>query len=584
MPTDVRDSAFVARALRDTALYLELKGENAFKVRAYNLAADRVLAVGEKLAEAVREGRLAELPNIGPALAEKIVTLHTSGTLPLLEELRASYPPGILALLELPDLGPRKVAALWTSLGVGSLPALEEALRQGRVRGLKGFGEKSEAKLLAGLEQYRTAHARRRLGDVLPVALSLREELARAQGVVRIEVAGSVRRFCETVSDVDIIASAPEAAPVLEALARRNGVATVLGKGDSKCSVRLQDGLQVDLRVLPDEDFATALHHFTGSKAHHVRLRGRARDLGLTISEWGVFRGEEKLAVPDETALYRLLGMAYVPPELREDAGEFEAALAGTLPTDLVEPSDIRGAVHAHTTWSDGRASLLDMARAAAARGLAYLTITDHSASAGYASGLSAERLRQQWKEVDAVQAQVPQVRLLRGLEVDILQDGALDLPDALLEQLDIVIASVHVRHGQDAAAMTSRVLRALDHPCTDVLGHPTGRLLQRREPSPLRMEEVFTRAAERGVALEVNGNPERLDLHAAHVRAALAAGCRLVAGVDAHDTASLDNVDYAARTARRGGARRSDVLNTLGTEAFLAALRERHPRRVQRG
>src|SRR5271169_5535360 len=228
MPTDVFDSAFVARALRDTALYLELKGENAFKVRAYNLAADRVLAVGEKLAEVVREGRLAELPNIGPALAERIVSLHTTGTLPLLEELRASYPPGILALLELPDLGPRKVAALWTSLGVGSLPALEEALRQRRVRGLKGFGEKSEAKLLAGLAQYKSAHARRRLGDVLPLALALREELARAPGVVRVEVAGSVRRFCETVADVDLIASAPEAAPVLEALASRSGVAAVL--------------------------------------------------------------------------------------------------------------------------------------------------------------------------------------------------------------------------------------------------------------------------------------------------------------------------------------------------------------------
>ncbi|MGO8971038.1 MAG: DNA polymerase/3'-5' exonuclease PolX [Myxococcaceae bacterium] len=579
MPTDVLDSAFVARALREIALYLQLKGENAFKVRAYDLAAGRVLAVGERLAEVVREGRLAELPNIGPALAERIVALHTTGTLPLWDELRAAYPPGILALLELPDLGPRKVATLWTSLGVGSVGALEEALRQGRVRTLKGFGEKSEARLLTGLEQYRAAHARRRLGEVLPLATALREELRRAPGVVRIEVAGSIRRFCETVSDVDLIASAAESAPVLEVLAHRRGVAAVLAKGDSKCSVRLDDGLQVDLRVLPDEDFATALHHFTGSKAHHVRLRGRARDLGLTISEWGVFRGEQKLAVPDEPALYRLLGMGYVPAELREDNGEFEAALAGTLPADLVEPRDVVGAVHAHTTWSDGRASLLDMARAAAARGLAYLTITDHSGAAGYASGLSPDRLRSQWKELEAVQAQVPEVRLLRGLEVDILQDGALDLPDALLQQLDIVIASVHVRHGQDVEAMTARVLRALDHPCTDVLGHPTGRLLQRREPAPLRMDEIFARAAERGVALEVNGNPDRLDLHAAHVRTALQAGCQLVASVDAHDTESLDNVLYAARTARKGGARRQDVLNTLGVESFLLALRERHPR-----
>jgi DNA polymerase (family X) len=579
MLPDTPDAPAVARALRDVALYLQLRGENAFKVRAYDLAADRVLGVGDKLAALVSEGRLAELPNIGAALAEKIVTLYTTGTLPLLETLRAEYPPGILELLQLPDLGPRKVQTLFTALGVGDLPGLEQALREGRVRALKGFGEKSETRLLASLETYRTAHARRRLGEVLPVAMALREELRGAPGVVRIEVAGSLRRFCETVSDVDIVASAADAAPVLAALARRTGVTSVLAQGDSKCSVLLADGLQVDLRVLPDEDFATALHHFTGSKSHHVRLRGRARDLGLTISEWGVFRGEEKLAVADEPALYRLLGMAYVPPELREDVGEFEAALSGNFPTDLVEPSDVRGAVHAHTTWSDGRASLLDMARAAQKRGLEYFTVTDHSGAAGYAGGLSPERLVQQWKEIELVQAKVPNVRLLRGLEVDILEDGSLDLPDALLQELDVVIASVHVRHGQDASAITARVLRALDHPCTDVLGHPTGRLLQRRDPAPLLMEEVFVRAAQRCVALEVNGNPDRLDLHAGHVRSALAAGCQLVASVDAHEPAALDNVRYAAHTARKGGARRSDVLNTLGADAFLRTLRERHPR-----
>jgi DNA polymerase (family X) len=578
MPAILLEAPEVARALREISLYLQLQGENAFKVRAYDLAADRVLGVGDKLAGLVREGRLAELPNIGPALAEKILTLHTTGTLPMLETLRASYPPGILELLQLPDLGPRKVQTLFASLGVGDLPSLEKALRDGRVRTLKGFGEKSESRLLAGLERHRTARTRRRLGDVLEVAAALKDELRKAPGVVRIEVAGSVRRFCELVSDVDIVASAESAGPVLAALAGRKGVAEVLGQGDSKCSVRLADGLQVDLRVLPDADFATALHHFTGSKAHHVRLRGRARDLGLTISEWGIFRGEEKLPVPDEPALYHLLEMAYVPPELREDVGEFEAALAGTLPSDFLLPADIRGAVHAHTTWSDGRASLLDMARAAAARGLEYLTITDHSGAAGYAGGLSVERLRQQWKELESVQAQLPELRLLRGLEVDILEDGSLDLPDALLAQLDVVIASVHVRHGQDAGAITARVLRALDHPYVDVLGHPTGRLLQRRDPAPLLMEDVFIRAAERGVAMEVNGNPERLDLHAGHVRAALSAGCQLVASVDAHDTAALDNIHYAATTARKGGARRSDVLNTLGTEAFVRTLRERHP------
>jgi len=389
-------------------------------------------------------------------------------------------------------------------------------------------------------------------------------------------VAGSVRRWCELVSDVDIVASAPDAGPVLDVLARRG---ELIGRGDSKCSIRLDDGLQVDLRVLPDADYATALHHFTGSKAHHVRLRGRARDLGLTISEWGVFRGEEKLPVPDEVALYALLGMSYVPPELREDAGEFEAALAGTLPADLVSPADVRGTVHSHSTWSDGKSSLEDMVRAAAAMGLRYLTVTEHSAAAAYAGGLDEARVRLQWQEIARVQEAVPEVRLFRGIEVDILEDGALDLPDRLLSELDVVIASVHVRHGQDQAAMTARVLRALDHPCTDVLGHPTGRLLQRREPSPLDMPAVLERAAKRGVFLEVNGNPDRLDLSADHVRLALQAGASLVVSADAHSTDALHNVGYAVHTARKGGARRCDVLNTLGADEFLSAIRRRRAR-----
>jgi len=393
--------------------------------------------------------------------------------------------------------------------------------------------------------------------------------------VVRAEVAGSVRRWCELVSDVDIVASAPEAAPVLAVLARQVGVREVLGQGESKCSVRMDDGLQVDLRVLPDEDYATALHHFTGSKAHHVRLRGRARDLGLTISEWGVFRGEEKLPVPTEEALYALLGMSYVPPELREDVGEFEAALAGTLP-DLLDPSAVQGIVHSHSTWSDGKSTLEAMARAAAAMGLKYLTITDHSAAAAYAGGLDETRVRSQWEEIARVQAAVPEIRLFKGLEVDILEDGALDLSDRLLAELDVVIASVHVRHGQDAAAMTARVLRALDHPCTDVLGHPTGRLLQKRDPSPLDMPVVVERAAKRGVLLEVNGNPDRLDLSAEHVRLALQAGARLVVSADAHSTLALHNVAFAIHTARKGGARTSDVLNTRGADEFLAELRHR--------
>jgi len=569
------DPLSIARALREVSQYLQLKGEDFYKSRAYDFGADRMAGFSGDLGALVREGRLTELPNIGPALAEKISELYRTGSLTLLDQLRAEFPPGILELLRLPDLGAKKAAALYRALGIGSIDQLEEACREQRVRGLKGFGERSEQKILAGIEQFRSAHARRRLGEVLPVAQALLSEVRAAPGVVRAELAGSVRRWCELVSDVDIVASAPAAEQVLAVLARQSGVREVLGQGESKCSVRMEDGLQVDLRVLPDEDYATALHHFTGSKAHHVRLRGRARDLGLTISEWGVFRGEEKLPVPTEEALYALLGMSYVPPELREDIGEFEAALAGTLP-DLLQPSAIQGVVHSHTTWSDGKSSLEAMARAAAAMGLRYLTVTDHSAAAAYAGGLDETRVRSQWEEIARVQEAVPEIRLFKGLEVDILEDGALDLSDRLLAELDVVIASVHVRHGQDAAAMTARVLRALDHPCTDVLGHPTGRLLQKRDPSPLDMPVVVERAAKRGVLLEVNGNPDRLDLSAEHVRLALQGGARLVVSADAHSTLALHNVAFAIHTARKGGARTSDVLNTRGADEFLAELRRR--------
>lgn len=573
------DPLSIARALREVSQYLQLKGDDFYKSRAYDLGADRMAGFGGDLGALVREGRLTELPNIGPALAEKISELHRSGSLTLLEQLRAEFPPGILELLRLPDLGAKKAAALHRSLGIGSIEQLEEACLAGRIRGLKGFGERSEQRLRAGIAQYRSAHARRRLGDVLPLARGLLAQVRAAPGVVRAEVAGSVRRWCELVSDVDLVASAREAGPVLAVLARQSGVLEVLGQGESKCSVRMEDGLQVDLRVLPDEDYATALHHFTGSKSHHLRLRGRARDLGLTISEWGVFRGEEKLPVPEEEALYALLGMSYVPPELREDVGEFEAALAGALPADLLQPSAVQGVVHSHSTWSDGRSSLEEMARAAAAMGLRYLTVTEHSAAAAYAGGLDEARVRLQWEEIARVQEAVPGVRLLRGLEVDILEDGALDLPDRLLAQLDLVIASVHIRHGQDEEAMTARVLRALDHPCTDVLGHPTGRLLQKREPSPVNMAAVVERAARRGVLLEVNGNPDRMDLSAEHVRLALQAGARLVVSADAHSTLALHNVAFAIHTARKGGARTADVLNTRGPDEFLAEIRRRRAR-----
>ncbi|RKH58742.1 DNA polymerase/3'-5' exonuclease PolX [Corallococcus llansteffanensis] len=573
------DKAAVAQVLRDMSLLLQLQGESGFRVRAYDIAADRIANLPQELGAIVTQGRLQDLQGIGPGLADKLTELVTTGRLGAFEELKARFPAGLLDLMKLPDVGPKKVAVLWSQLQVGSVEDLERACRDGRVRELKGFGAKSETKLLDGIAVYRRAKGERKLlGDALPIAQELLERIRAAPGVVRASLGGSVRRRAETVSDVDLIASAKDAGPVLDALANAPGVATVLGKGDSKCSVRMTLGdLQVDLRVLPDEDFATALHHFTGSKGHHIRLRNLGHDKGLKISEWGVHREDgTKLPVPDEATLYRLLGMQEVPPELREDSGEVEAALAGTLPVDLVTLEDVQGAVHAHSTWSDGRNSLEEMARAAQALGLKYLTVTEHSEAAIHAGGLKVDDLKRQWEEIDRVNEAVPGLRLLKGIEVDILETGALDYADSVLEQLEIVIASIHVRHSLDEDQMTRRVLAALDNPHMHVLGHPTGRLIQSRDPYPLRMEEVLERAAERGVAVEVNGKPQRLDLKAEYVRQAVSRGVKLVASCDAHRQEDLKNLSFAVATARRGWARKKDILNTLPAASFLAALRER--------
>lgn len=573
------DKAAVAQVLRDMSLLLQLQGQSGFRVRAYDIAADRIANLPQDLGAVVAEGRLQELQGIGPGLADKLTELVTTGRMTAFEELKARFPAGLLELMKLPDVGPKKVAVLWSELQVGSVEDLERACRDGRVRELKGFGARSEAKLLDGIAVYRRARGERKLlGDALPIAEGLLERIRQAPGVVRASLGGSVRRRAETVSDVDLIASAKEAGPVLDALASAPGVATVLGKGDSKCSVRMVQGdLQVDLRVLPDEDFATALHHFTGSKAHHLRLRNLGHEQGLKISEWGVHREDgTKVPVPDEATLYRLLGMQEVPPELREDSGEVEAARAGKLPEDLVTLEDVQGAVHAHSTWSDGRNTLEEMARAAQALGLKYLTVTEHSEAAIHAGGLKVDDLKRQWEEIDRVNAAVPGIRLLKGIEVDILESGALDYADSVLEQLEVVIASIHVRHSMDEDQMTRRVLAALDNPHLHILGHPTGRLIQSREPYALRMEEVLERARERGVAVEINGKPARLDIKAEYVRQAVGRGVKLVVSCDAHRQEDLKNLAFAVATARRGWARRKDILNTRPAESFLAALRER--------
>jgi DNA polymerase (family 10) len=583
------DKFQVARALREIGALLELEGENPFKVRAYETGARALEGLKEDLGALVTEGRLTEIAGIGGALSGKIASLHKTGRSDTLDKLRARHPPGILKLLGVPDLGPKKIAALHSALGVDSLEALEAACLDGRVAGVKGFGEKTQAKILSGIARLKARAADRRvlLSEALFEAEPVVAHLRASPAALRVELAGSARRGRETVGDLDVVAASREPAALGARLACYPGVAEVLSRGETKTTVRLGGGLQVDLRVVPPEDFPTLLHHLTGSKAHHVRLRGLAREQGYTLSEWGLHRlaagtGAEptrtpdataKVPIPSEEALYHALGLAYVPPELREVEGELEAAADGTLPADLVQQEDVRGMVHCHTTWSDGHASVEEMAHAAEALGAEYLTITDHSRSAAYAGGLSLEKLRRQWEEIDRVQERV-KIRLLKGTEADVLDDGALDWPDEVLEELEVVVASVHSRMKMDEDRMTQRLVRAMSAPIFKIWGHGLGRLLLEREPYACRVEEVLDALAASRGAVEVNGDPRRLDLEPRWIRAARARAIPLVLSVDAHSTAALTYLRYAVVTARRGWARKGEVLNTLDALAFARAVR----------
>ena len=568
----------VAAALREIAQLLQLKGENLFKVRAYDAAAETFEALPPDpsapggLLERVQQGTLGELSAVGKAIEQKVTELVTQGSLAFLEKLRGEFPDGVLELVRVPGVGPKRALALIEQLDTGSLAELKAACLEGRVRALKGFGPKSEAQILEGVQRLQELTARRPLWQTRPVAEALLARVCAAPGVHAAAIAGSIRRFAETTGDIDLVcelSSGGEPAGVMDALAGAPEVGGIIGRGETKLSVRLSNpkGLQVDLRVLGQGRFATALHHFTGSKAHHVRLRGLARQRGLSISEYALVElaSGRALEVPDEAALYAHLGLPFIAPELREDRGELEAALGNSLP-ELICEQDIAGFLHCHTNYSDGANSIEEMAAAAHAFGKRYLTITDH-AYAEAEKGITAERLREQAEEVARVQERFPALRILRGVEVDVLEDGALALPDAVLEPLELVIASVHQRHQLDEAAQTRRVLRALAHPLVDVWGHPTGRLLGEREEMAARYEELFAAAATHRVAVECNGTPRRLDLSADWLRRASSHGCAIALSVDAHAAADLGNLTWAVGNARRGWVDKKQVVNARPLE-----------------
>lgn len=574
----------IADILGEIALLLELQGENPFKVRAYQTGARALESIEEsELSRLIAEDRLQDVKGIGEALSKKIAELHVTGKLAFFEKLKASVEPGLVAMLEIPGLGPKKIRALRDNLGVTDIASLTQACNDGRVAELAGFGAKTQEKILSGIKN-REAYGRRHLWwDAWALAEPIVRGLRALPQVKRAEAAGSLRRGMETVGDIDFIVAAPEVAPVVDWFVSQPGVKEVTAKGETKASVRFENGLQADLRIVPDEQFVFALHHFTGSKDHNVQMRQRALARGLSLSEWGLTEvkkeaetatatGPKKMTGPstpsvitpkDEADLFAALGLRFVPPELREGLGEIEQAERGEFPR-LVEAGDLRGAFHNHTTASDGRNTLAEMVGAAQALGWEYLGIADHSKSSFVANGLSEERLLQQVKEIRALNASGRfKTHVFTGVECDILPDGQLDYDDITLSQLDYVVASVHNVFSQDEATMTARIIRAIEHPCTMMLGHVTGRLLLRREAYKVDVSKVIDAAIARGVIIELNANPARLDMDWRHWRKAADRGLLCSVNPDAHDTAGLTHVRAGINAARKAGLTRENLLNT---------------------
>lgn len=568
----------IADLLRQIARMLEIKGETVYKSLAYRRAAESIEALGQGVEEIWREKKLRTIPGIGPALAKKLDELLSTGRLTYYEKLKEEVPPGVTALLDIPGVGP-KTAALFLEQGLLTVADVEAAAREGRLRHLPGMGERAEQKILEGIEAVGRRSSRVLLGTAWPIAQELIAQLRGAVSLEHIETAGSLRRMSPTIGDIDLLAAATDTAAVADAFAHLPLVASVIAQGPTKVSVMLHAGLQVDLRVVQPRHWGSALQYFTGSRAHNVRLREMAQKRGLSLSEYGFKRDAEEISCPTESEVYQLLGLPWIPPELREDRGELEAACEGRLPR-LVSMADLRGDLHMHTDWSDGLSSVEEMIRAASTFGYDYIAISDHSEGLTIANGQSWERLQAQRRQIAQWQAQYPKLRILQGVEVEIRLDGTLDFADEMLAQLDIVIASLHSGLRQDEAQITARAIQAMRNPHVDILAHPSGRILGQREASAVNLEALIQAAAETGTILEVNSIPNRLDLDDVHIRRAIEQGVQIVINSDAHSAPSLSAIGYGIATARRGWATPSDVVNTLP----LPALQERLTRKAARG
>tara|TARA_B100000674_G_scaffold83608_1_gene57943 strand:- start:3843 stop:5585 length:1743 start_codon:yes stop_codon:yes gene_type:complete len=576
------DKKDIVEVLERIGTMMEIKGENPFKVRAYFSGARTLQTMEEDLGTVIEEERLGDVPGIGKALTEKIETLFATGELKFYDDLIASVPSGLLDLLEVPGLGGKKIKALHEQLEIDSIESLTEACNEGKVAELKGFGEKTQEKILSGIKNREAYSARHLWWKARKVADRILPGLEGLPQVERVEAAGSLRRGMETVGDLDFLVASSEPAPIMEWFTSMDGIAEVTAHGDTKSSVRLEDGMQADLRVVPGEQFFFALHHFTGSKDHNVRMRQKALSLGLSLSEWGLRPEEEKdssrkagpVEANCEEDIFKALGLQYVPPALREGMGEVEAAERNELP-ELLEYSDLKGCFHNHTTASDGRNTLEEMAAAADARGWEYLGIADHSKSSFQANGLDEERLARQVEAIRVLNDSGKfRCRVFAGSEVDVLSGGKLDFEDSVLESLDYVVASVHNGLTQDEETMTARIITALEHPRVTMFGHLSARLLLRREPSRMNVAKIIDAAIANGKILELNANPMRLDLDWRHWRRAAERGLLCSINPDAHAVEQFDYQLAGVHAARKGWLTAENVLNTRTLEEIHAYLR----------
>ncbi|MEW6066803.1 MAG: DNA polymerase/3'-5' exonuclease PolX [Nitrospirota bacterium] len=563
----------IAKIFNDIADLLEIKGENPFRIRAYRRAAMNIEGLSKDVAETSKE-ELMKIPGIGADLAGKIEEYVKTGSLRFFEDIKKEVPEGLSMLLTVPSLGPKTAKLLFEKLKIKNLEELEHYAKEHKLSGLPGIKDKTEENILKGIEMLKRGRERQPLGKVLMIANDILEQLRKKAPVNKLSVAGSIRRWKDTIKDIDILATSKDPKAVMNAFVHLPNIKDIIMQGPTKSSVVINEGLQVDLRVVEEESFGAALAYFTGSKAHNIRLREMAVKSGLKINEYGIFREKDnkKLGGEKEEDIYKILGLPYIPPELREDTGEIEAAIKGSLPK-LVELKDIKGDLHVHSKWSDGSHDFEELAEETRKRGYEYIAITDHSKGLGIARGLDAERLMEEKKEIDAINKKLKGVRLLMGTEVDIRSNGDIDFPDDILKKMDIVVASIHSGFKQSKEQITKRLISAMRNPYVSIIAHPTGRLIGEREPYDVDMNQILKVAKETGTAIEINAYPMRLDLNDIYAKMAKEIGIKIAISTDAHLANQLDYMAYGISIARRGWLEKEDVLNTLSYNALIKAL-----------